>query len=1012
MTRSLSRRHYLVILRAAISTQQYRFARQAALDWLSVFPGDLTASLYYGRALLGEKRLKQAISIFQGIRRADPEFLEAVEALVEADAEAGGTASNTAQTHRLALTGLTGDRRPLAPWGRSLWLARQALGAGNLDLAGEMIGETLRDAENVPLVGVLHLRYLAASGLVELPTRRELALSYHQRWPDCIACMLWLAQWSLEIGEADYAVALLHQVVSRDIGGQVVQREWGEEHPYKVLWPEKLELPFSLLLPAEVSAYLGWNRLRPGEKPRAPDSAAQVPEIDTQPEEIAGSGIEEQVNAQPIQEDASAFMQIPGLEWALLESDPDSFSSTVTTGEQANASSEPAADSQDSANDARVGRIAGAALAASMCTTVASPSNGRNKNGSKPPPPLDTELTSVVQEYDRLARRMKQPAISQQDGRFPVYVIFSVRSRLEAVYGVRIADLLVSEMQALAETISGRKGWSARLFMPDDPALLAPLGLSPLQTIDPWELKLALVDLDAALYKRGERIGAVLIVGGPEIVPFHHLPNPVDDQDEDVPTDAPYTTRDENYFIPEWPLGRLPGGAGDDPRIILDALCRFRLRHEALQRRLSWFKRLALWLGLRISLRSTPTNKAVTGDCEQAQRAAIAHHLGGRIKAIGYTAAIWKNAALMVFRPIGKPASLSVSPPFGFDGAVVGAGGVQEANASGKIPSLRGQLAYFNLHGLVDAAEWYGQRDPFSGGADPDYPVALRPKDILLSGKDTRHLIPEVVFSEACYGLHIQGREPEAAISLSFLQAGSLAVIGSTCMAYGSIGAPLVAADLLGETFWRNLNEGFSAGEALCQAKIHLASVMIQNQGYLDGEDQKTLISFNLFGDPLAQPVAPNRVPKSVRFQSSPLTEVHTVCERTTASEMATPLPAEVIASVRRVVAHHLPGMVDARLTFVHPRSVCSGEGHDCPTCHFEHPDCSAESQATEVVKDKAGKRGKRRGLWHKSKNWSEDRRSLVILSKQVALPEGVHPRVARLTLDERGKLLKLVVSR
>ena len=113
MTRSLSRRHYLVILRAAISTQQYRFARQAALDWLSVFPGDLTASLYYGRALLGEKRLKQAISIFQGIRRADPEFLEAVEALVEADAEAGGTASNTAQTHRLRGPGPTTGRPPL-----------------------------------------------------------------------------------------------------------------------------------------------------------------------------------------------------------------------------------------------------------------------------------------------------------------------------------------------------------------------------------------------------------------------------------------------------------------------------------------------------------------------------------------------------------------------------------------------------------------------------------------------------------------------------------------------------------------------------------------------------------------------------------------------------------------------------------------------------------------------------------------------------------------------------------
>ncbi len=37
---------------------------------------------------------------------------------------------------------------------------------------------------------------------------------------------------------------------------------------------------------------------------------------------------------------------------------------------------------------------------------------------------------------------------------------------------------------------------------------------------------------------------------------------------------------------------------------------------------------------------------------------------------------------------------------------------------------------------------------------------------------------------------------------------------------------------------------------------------------------------------------------------------------------------------------------------------------------------------------------------------------SLVTLTKQVTLPNGVHPRVARLTLDERGKLVKLVISR
>ena len=53
-------------------------------------------------------------------------------------------------------------------------------------------------------------------------------------------------------------------------------------------------------------------------------------------------------------------------------------------------------------------------------------------------------------------------------------------------------------------------------------------------------------------------IGAVLIVGGHSILPFHMLPNPTDDDDDTVYSDNPYTTSDENYLAPEWPVGRLP----------------------------------------------------------------------------------------------------------------------------------------------------------------------------------------------------------------------------------------------------------------------------------------------------------------------------------------------------------------------------------------------------------------------------------------------------------------------
>ena len=91
-----------------------------------------------------------------------------------------------------------------------------------------------------------------------------------------------------------------------------------------------------------------------------------------------------------------------------------------------------------------------------------------------------------------------------------------------------------------------------------------------------------------SLKKRGERIGAVLIVGGPEVVPFHNLPNPVDDADVDVPSDNPYATSDENYFIPEWPVGRLPDGVlqqENNAQPLLYALSGLAARHKSIANR-------------------------------------------------------------------------------------------------------------------------------------------------------------------------------------------------------------------------------------------------------------------------------------------------------------------------------------------------------------------------------------------------------------------------------------------
>ena len=111
------------------------------------------------------------------------------------------------------------------------------------------------------------------------------------------------------------------------------------------------------------------------------------------------------------------------------------------------------------------------------------------------------------------------------------------------------------------------------VYSPDDPELHAcPAAVPARPSRDPWKLKHALADLDAALGKRGEMIGALLIVGSDAVVPFHRLPNPTDDMDGEVLSDSPYATLDANYFVPEWPVGRLPGESGPDAWLLLEQL--------------------------------------------------------------------------------------------------------------------------------------------------------------------------------------------------------------------------------------------------------------------------------------------------------------------------------------------------------------------------------------------------------------------------------------------------------
>jgi hypothetical protein len=194
--------------------------------------------------------------------------------------------------------------------------------------------------------------------------------------------------------------------------------------------------------------------------------------------------------------------------------------------------------------------------------------------------------------------------------------------------------MLDAAMQELADTIRARPDWGALVYYADEPGCTAQFGLKPSPADDPWALKLGLADLDVALGKKGAMIGALLIVGGPQIVPFHSLPNPTDDTDVEVPSDNPYATRDDNYFIPEWPVGRLPGGVGQNPALLLGALQAIRAHHATVSKgqTLNWWQHFWEWLA---------------GFLKPGKRAEIA--------SFGYSAEVWRKASLAVYQEIGSP---------------------------------------------------------------------------------------------------------------------------------------------------------------------------------------------------------------------------------------------------------------------------------------------------------------------------------------------------------------------
>jgi hypothetical protein len=358
-------------------------------------------------------------------------------------------------------------------------------------------------------------------------------------------------------------------------------------------------------------------------------------------------------------------------------------------------------------------------------------------------------------------------------------LIITASAQLRAAYG-RDGERRVLAAIAHLGAARAARGVATRLILIEEG--IADLGVGGAAHA-PAAIAAQVAQAAQALERAGDRLESLLIIGGPEIVPFNMVANPTFyDGDEAVPSDCLYAASNPLALVPQWAVGRIPGAAGDDPALLLRLL-------------------------------------------EYAAAARPADQLRG---SFGYCTAAWRRSSAQVYAEIDVPERLLISPPT-----------VAATLDRARLDGVR--LLYCNLHGVIDGAPWYGQRQDES-----PLLLALRPSDLF--GLDLRGA---VMISEACYGAVIAGRDADTSLALAFLACGAAGFVGATAISYGPPTPPAGEADLIALHFLRALRRpGTTLGAAFMTARLGMLRDTLALQSTLDEDDQKTLLEFVLYGDP------------------------------------------------------------------------------------------------------------------------------------------------------------------
>jgi hypothetical protein len=278
---------------------------------------------------------------------------------------------------------------------------------------------------------------------------------------------------------------------------------------------------------------------------------------------------------------------------------------------------------------------------------------------------------------------------------------------------------------------------------------------------------------------------AVLLIGGEEALPMFRFPArntlPLD-VDADIPTDNPYGCLREGEGVevdPELAVGRFAAGVDDGVEAIVAQVAAARQHRQ------------------RPPL--PPAGAFIVSNREW----------------VGATDAV--TAAI-----VDQPHLQEVSPSFFLS--------PDSAGDFGR------RILFFNLHGVTNAADYFGQNDFTAVSVDSfgDGPLQR-----------------SVVFACNCYGGAIDRRSARTSIALRLLHLNAACFIGSTGYAFGGFaGGHFDFSEVLARRFFTILGTGKPPGLALWQARREYVRLRTHN-GQMANLDYKTSLQFVFLGDPL-----------------------------------------------------------------------------------------------------------------------------------------------------------------